>query len=82
MSSELKNKILNHQVTPPAGVWDKIAAELDDSLLQHQFPGKLYDAEVTAPSGVWNKIEASLSDEQTPIETKRRIAPTAPTPSA
>jgi hypothetical protein len=75
MSSEVKNKILNHAVQPPPGIWNKIAAELDDSLLHQQFPNKLYEAEVNAPAGVWNKIAASLNDEQSPIEIKRRVIP-------
>ena len=46
MSSGIKNKILSYEVSPPPGVWDKIAAELDESELHHSFPNKLYEAEV------------------------------------
>lgn len=60
MNSGVKHKLLAHEVTPPPGVWEKIAAELDESELHHDFPSKIYEAEVIAPAGVWNKIAAEL----------------------
>ncbi len=71
MSSGIKNKILNYEVTPPPGVWEKIAAELDESELHHSFPDKLYEATVAVPATVWNKIESALDADQQ-IEPKRR----------
>lgn len=60
MSSSIQNKLLSIEVPPPPGVWDKIAAELDDSELEHQYPSKLYELTVLPPAGVWEKIAGSL----------------------
>lgn len=76
MNSGVQHKLLNHEVTPPPGVWDKIAAELDESELHHSFPSKLYEAEVIAPTGVWNNIQAALNEDHEVVVPKRRaIAP-------
>jgi hypothetical protein len=72
--SGLQHKILNHEVTPPPGVWDKIAAELDESELHHVFPSKLYEAEVAAPAATWNTIAAAL-DAENEVAPKRRVMP-------
>ncbi len=72
MNSGLQHKILSHEVTPPPGVWDKIAAELDESELHHVFPSKLYEAEVAAPAGIWNNIQAALDPENEIAAPKRR----------
>ncbi|HMK25676.1 MAG TPA: hypothetical protein VK483_06570 [Chitinophagaceae bacterium] len=74
--SSLQNKILNHEVTPPNGVWEKIANALDESELAHEFPSKLYEAEVLPPVSVWNKIANSLDAEyEAAIPERRRISP-------
>lgn len=72
MSNGVQNKLIGYEVTPPPGVWDKIAAELDESELHHVFPSTLYQAEVAAPVGLWNKIETELSAENDVIIPKRR----------
>lgn len=74
MSSALQNKILNYEVAPPVGVWDKIAYALDESELA--FPSRLYEAEVIPPVSAWNKIANSLdADQETVIPQRRRISP-------
>lgn len=71
-----RDKILNFEVAPPAGVWDKIAFELNESGLAHKFPSKLYEAQVIPPVSVWNNIAASLDGENvTAIPLYRRIFP-------
>ena len=60
MSNDLQNKIINYEVIPPAGVWDKIAYALDESELSNEFPARLYGAEVTPPVSAWNKIATAL----------------------
>jgi hypothetical protein len=57
MSITVQNKILNYEVSPPAGVWEKIADALDESELAHEFPSRLYDAEVIPPVTAWNNID-------------------------
>jgi hypothetical protein len=72
----LQNKILNYGVSPPAGVWEKIAEALDESELAHEFPSRLYEAEVIAPVAAWNKIASSLDAEQKTKKTEqKRISP-------
>ncbi|MEQ1677711.1 MAG: hypothetical protein ABL876_13465 [Chitinophagaceae bacterium] len=58
--SSVQNKLLSIELSPPPGVWEKIAAELDDSASEHQFPSRLYQHEVSPPAGVWGKISSSL----------------------
>lgn len=76
MNSSVQNKILNYEVSPPAGVWEKIADALDESELAHEFPSRLYGAEVIPPVSAWDKI-ASLLDaaHETAIPEHRRTSP-------
>lgn len=62
MNEELKNKIYNYQVSPPAKNWSAIAAALDQDL-DAAFPAKLYAFETKPPTGIWNKISHSLDQE-------------------
>lgn len=76
MSSAIQNKILNYEVSPPAGVWKKIEDALDESELAHEFPSKLYGAEVLPPVSAWNKIANSLdADHEAAIPEHRKISP-------
>jgi hypothetical protein len=65
MSSELKNKLLNFEATPPPQVWKAVAAELDDSALGFQFPNRLKDAAVAPPPAALAQIFATLDGENT-----------------
>jgi hypothetical protein len=76
MSSTLQNKILNYEVTPPAGAWKKIEDALDESELTHQYPSKLFTVEIIPPVSAWNKIATSLDAENAINNTEnRRIVP-------
>ena len=59
MKDELKNKLYNYQVDPPASTWPSIARELDNEV-KATFPQKLYSFETAPPPGVWNKIAGEL----------------------
>lgn len=61
MSNTVQNKILSYEVVPPPGVWENIAAELDESELSQSFPSKLKSYETTPPEVCWQAIAASLS---------------------
>lgn len=65
---EAKNKLYELEVTPPPGVWQRIAEELDDADQGMNYPAKLYGLEAAAPAGVWPKIEAAL-DSAIPADT-------------
>jgi hypothetical protein len=62
MSSGLQNKMYNLEVAPPAGVWEKIAVELDESELSSKFSSKLYNAAAIPPSHLWQRIVTTLDE--------------------
>src|SRR5258705_1046944 len=69
--SSLQDKLYNYEETPPAQVWDKIAAALDESHIADQFPTTLYNAEVVPPERSWDKIAATLDPEAVPVVPMR-----------
>jgi len=71
MSELLKNKIQNHEVLPPPGVWKNIASELMDTNNYLNVSRKMYDFELTPPASAWSNITESLKD----TATDRGIAP-------
>ena len=75
MSERLQNKMYDYEVTPPADLWEKIAAELDESELAHEFPSKLYDIEITPPAAAWSKIETSLNAEDVESPQRKKLFP-------
>ncbi|RTL60293.1 MAG: hypothetical protein EKK37_05505 [Sphingobacteriales bacterium] len=62
MSEQLKNKILNMEVAPPATAWDFIAARLDEQAISGSAAVqlKMNQLEVAPPSFVWSEIEKEL----------------------
>src|SRR5882672_6537730 len=60
MSSGSDHKIYNYELTPPQGVWEKIAAELDQSELSSTFPKRLRTFKVVPPVEAWSKIANML----------------------
>ena len=74
MSERLQNKMYDYEVTPPANLWEKIAAELDESELVHKFPSKLYEIEITPPSVAWNKIKTTLDTEETELPKQKKFS--------
>lgn len=70
--SSLKHKMTNYEVVPPAGIWDKIAASLDESELDNAFPAKLHDMQVNPPAAAWINIEAELTGAEAPVIPLRK----------
>jgi hypothetical protein len=62
--SSLQNKLYNYEQIPPEKVWDKIAAALDESHIDDEFPSTIYNAETIPPTKAWDKIASSLEAEQ------------------
>jgi len=60
--SSLHDKMYNHEVTPPANAWEKIAAALDESEIENEFPTRLHNHEVSPPVNTWGKITAALDE--------------------
>ena len=63
MNSRLRDILLRHEETPPAGNWEKISRELDDAAAGFRFPQALYDLSVTPASMNWHKISQALDEE-------------------
>jgi hypothetical protein len=76
MSSGIKHKMYDYEVTPPSGVWNKITSALDDSDLEYEYPSRIKNIEVVPPAAVWNKISAELNTGHT--ETTQSSAKTFP----
>jgi hypothetical protein len=74
--SSLKHKMNSYEVVPPADVWDKITASLDESEIGQNFPTKLHDMQVNPPAVAWINIEAELSGAEAPvIPIRKSISP-------
>ena len=78
--SSLRDKLYQYEATPPASSWDKIAAALDESHLDSQFPARLHQLEADPPAAAWNRIKEALeesnADETAPvIPMRRRFVP-------
>jgi hypothetical protein len=63
--NKIRDKIYDYELTPPAGAWEKIADDLDESLLDHSFPAQLHKAALSAPANAWEKIAAALPGTDT-----------------
>ena len=68
MDSQLQNKLLHYEVQPPKGVWNKIAASLDENI-SHAVSEKLYQYEEEPSPLVWQNISTQL-DSSVPEKTK------------
>jgi hypothetical protein len=63
MSSELQNKLLHYEVTPPEKVWDNIAASLDQDI-PFTVSEKLFQFQETPPPSAWAAISRNLDHPQ------------------
>lgn len=62
MSNTVQHKLLGMEVPPPPGVWDRIAADLNDADLDKQYPSSLYEMTVAPPATTWEKITSQLDE--------------------
>lgn len=84
MNNNWLNKIQTHNATPPEGVWNSIANELDkiEEEAATSFAKKMFDFEVAPPIKVAKNIFATL-DKAAPVSISERLyhyteaAPTA-----
>ncbi|MET0637813.1 MAG: hypothetical protein ABWZ25_17415 [Chitinophagaceae bacterium] len=58
-----QQRLYDHEVSPPTGVWDRIAAAMDEKQ-SYTFSQKLYDLQATPPPAVWDRIGQLLDEEQ------------------
>jgi len=62
--NSLRDKMHNYEVPPPAGVWDRVAAALDEAEQGSNFVSALQQMEVAPPATAWKGIAASLETEE------------------
>ena len=74
MNSGVQQKMYDYEVAPPAGAWEKIAAELDESELEHRFPSTLHNLEVMPPALAWQHIAVSLDESAMVNEYAGKLA--------
>lgn len=60
MSADLKNKMYMMEVQPPAVVWEKLSAHLDEINADNAISRKIYDISQDPSEGSWDNIEALL----------------------
>lgn len=82
MSNTIQYKLLTHEVTPPAGVWFKIADELDESAIAYNFPSRLKHHAVPPPATTWQKIAASLATDGFSNSLAEKLGQAEATPPA
>jgi hypothetical protein len=58
MSSNIQNILSDYAPDAPAGVWEKIAAALENG--ESSFPGKLFQYEEMPSAALWDKITPAL----------------------
>ncbi len=68
MNSGLSHKMYNYEVPPPSGVWEFIAAELDETELSKTLSSKLYNIQSVPPAGIWEAIAITL-DNSLPVNS-------------
>src|SRR5688572_24183520 len=79
MPGSFKNKLFNHEVLPPASVWEKIAGRLDAEFYpaDHRLSSRMEKMEVAPPPGSFERILSELP-QPAPVRTLkpayRRIA--------
>jgi hypothetical protein len=71
MDNNIQNKLLDYEVPPPDGVWDKIAVGLDGHA-SPLFAERLYDYEQRPGVSVWEKITESIGGQLPVIPFYRR----------
>lgn len=68
--NNLRDKMLNYQVPPPAGVWNRVADALEESEQGLLFPKNLQQMEATPPAAAWDRIVNALDEAATPEPVK------------
>lgn len=64
MNNGFQNRMFDYEVSPPEGLWNKIAVELDDSALTNKFPSTLQNMEVMPNNNAWKNISIALDESR------------------
>jgi hypothetical protein len=71
MNSEINKRLYDFEVSPPAAVWEKLSADLDEINADNKVANKIYYAEASPTSSVWNIIGESLNTPIQKIHSKK-----------
>lgn len=71
MSNQLQHKLLSYEVHPPEGVWNKIAASLDENI-SFTVSEKLFNYEEEPSRLVWQSISSQLENS---IPEQAKVVP-------
>lgn len=71
--NSLRDKMRNYEVPPPAGVWDRVAAALDEAEQGSNFVTALQQMEATPPPAAWKNISSSLETGATEMPAVRSV---------
>lgn len=71
--NSLRDKMRNYEVPPPAGVWDRVAAALDEAEQGSTFVTALQQMEATPPPAAWKNIALALETEETAIPAVKPV---------
>jgi hypothetical protein len=71
MSNPLQDKLLGYEVPPPEGVWNNIAAALNEEF-SPTISEKLYQFEAAPPVDTWKSIETKLN---TTVQERGKVIP-------
>jgi hypothetical protein len=77
MEASLRNKLLQHEVAPPAAVWEKISMRLDEEFISSDavLSAKMENASIVPPFNAWDNIAAKLHPQRTKVvPLYRRVA--------
>lgn len=74
MSSGFQHKMYNYEVAPPAAIWEKIAAELDETELAKKIQSRLYNIQIAPPVHAWQRIAASLNETALVSDYAKKLA--------
>lgn len=73
MSSGFQDKMYNHEVAPPPGVWEKIAAGLDESAQTQSLQTRFLSIQINPPAHVWQGIAAALDESPLVNDYARKL---------
>lgn len=71
--NSLRDKMRNYEVPPPAGVWDRVAAALDEAEQGSNFVTALQQMEATPPPAAWKNIARALKTDENAIPSVKPV---------
>ena len=73
MNSELRKRLYEMEVTPPAMVWQKLSENIDEINADNRIAKKVIDAELSPPTSAWQHISSAVNTDEKKEPAKRGI---------